>query len=51
MEVFKYLRIADLRDFELNVERGQISYGRAVQLLNEVIDKRINIIVNNKEKI
>jgi len=38
----KYLRVADLRDFEMMLNKGEVTYSRAVEILNEKIHDQIN---------
>jgi len=38
----KYLRVADLRDFEMMLNKGEVTYSRAVEMLNEKINYKVN---------
>lgn len=38
----KYLKVADLREVMDSHEKGEITFSRAVEMLNEKIDKEVN---------
>ena len=38
----KYLTISDLRDFEILLKKEEVTYSRAVEMLNEKINYKVN---------
>jgi len=38
----KYLTISDLRDFEILLKKEEVTYSRAVEILNEKINYKVN---------
>ena len=38
----KYLRVSDLRDFEMMLNKGEVTYSKAVEMLNEKMNYKVN---------